>query len=266
MRIGHGIALIIGMATLAAMGCEETPKADLAPTASALEPAKPASAKAAKFVVEESSSKVGFLMDAPLEKIAGKAPSSMTGELYVDLTDITKSSGLVKVDLFDLELFQQKRAKEGEEFGAEVKDEKQNQHARTWLDIGEDAPKEKRDEYRYIEYKVTKIEAKDGKDISAMTGSERKLTVMVTGEFRLHGRKTTKTAEVELTVKYEGDKPVSAHFASVKPFTVGLAEHDVRPRDAFGRFAKKALEDLSPKVASEAAVSLEFTANVAGGA
>jgi hypothetical protein len=34
----------------------------------------------------------------------------------------------------------------------------------------------------------------------------------------------------------------------------------VKPRDAFGRFAAKTLDVLSPKVNKEALVSVEFTA------
>jgi polyisoprenoid-binding protein YceI len=252
--------MIAAMVGAVALGCEDKPATDLAPTASALAPAKPASATAAKFEVDAAETKVSFLMDAPLEKIHGKAPGSMSGELFVDLGDITKSSGLVKVDLFKLELFQQKRPKEGEEFGEEVKSDKQNEHAKAWLEIDAEAPEAKRQEYRYIEFKVTKIEAKGEKSISALKGDERKLTVTVTGEFRLHGRKTIKTTDMEVTVKYAGDKPVSAHFKSLTPLAVGLDEHDVRPREAFGKLAQKTLEAMAPKVAKEAAVSLEFEA------
>lgn len=256
----YAIMAVLALSAAAALGCEDKAKADLAPTSSALAPAKPASAKAVKLQVDSAGSKVGFLMDAPLEKIHGKAPGSMEGEVFVDLQDITKSSGLVKVDLFKLEIFQQNREKEDQDFGEEEKSDVQNQHAKAWLEIGEDAPADKREENRWVEYKITKIEAKGPKSIADMKGDERKVMVTVTGDFRLHGRKTTKSADMEVTVKYEGDKPVSAHFETVKPFTVGLDEHDVRPREAFGKLAQKTLEALAPKVAKEAAVSLEFTA------
>ena len=39
----------------------------------------------------------------------------------------------------------------------------------------------------------------------------------------------------------------------------------MKPRDAFGRFALKTLEKLSKKVATEAPVTLAFTAKVAEG-
>jgi len=255
------VAAITALGVLS-IGCEDKPSKPLAPTASALARAKPASQEAAKMAVQTSSSKVTFMMDAPLEKIIGKAPKSMTGEVHLDPNDIEKSSGLVKMDLFELEIFQQNRKDEKAEFGEQKKEDTQNQHARTWLEIGEDAPKDKREKYRMVEFKVTKIKAKGPKNIAEMKGAERELTVTVTGDFRLHGRKTTKTADMKVTVKYDGDKPVSAHFVTVKPFSVGLDEHDVRPREAFGKLAAKTLEALAPKVAKQAEVRLDFTAKV----
>ncbi|MFW5740719.1 MAG: hypothetical protein ACOC1F_10190 [Myxococcota bacterium] len=246
-----------------ALGCEEESTAKGAPAAASLEPAKPASVEAAKFVVDAPSSKVQFAMDAPLEKIYGRAPGAMTGELFVDLNDVTKSSGLVKVDLLELALYQQTREKEGEEFGKEIKDDTQNEHARAWLEIGDDAPKEKREQNRTVEFKINQIETSGPKSFAAMKGDERTMRVKVTGDFRLHGHKTTKTADMDVTVKYEDGKPVSAHFKTVKPFAVGLEDHDVRPREAFGKLAKKTLEAVAPKVASEANVELDFTAKPA---
>ncbi len=246
-----------------ALGCEDKPSTDLAPTASALAPASPASQKTAKLAIDASSTKVGFLMDAPLEKIHGKAPGALEGELFVDLDDVTKSSGLVKVDLFKLEIFQQNRGSDGEDFGEETKNDTQNQHARAWLEIGDDAPPDKRAEYRYVELKVTKIETTGEKNITKISGPERKVMLTVTGDFRLHGRLTTQSAEMEAIFRFEGDKLASVELKSVKPFTVGLDEHDVRPREGFGKLAQKTLEVLAPKVAKAAAVSLEFKATPA---
>jgi len=261
-RKNIALPLTVLVAALA-LGCEDKPKTDLAPTGSTLAPAKPSSQKSAKLTVEASSAKVGFLMDAPLEKIHGKAPGALEGELFVDLDDVTKSSGLVKVDLFKLELFQQKRGGEGEDFSEETKNDTQNQHAHAWLEIGDDAPADKRAEYRYVELKVTKIEAKGEKNINKMSGAERKVMLTVTGDFRLHGRLTKQSAEMEAVFRFEGDKLASVELKTVKPFSVGLDEHDVRPREGFGKLAQKTLELMAPKVAKEAVVSLEFKATPA---
>ncbi len=47
-------------------------------------------------------------MDSPLEKIDGDAPKSIQGDLYIDPSDLTKSTALVKADLKLLTLYQQK--------------------------------------------------------------------------------------------------------------------------------------------------------------
>src|SRR5881394_1733163 len=88
-------------------GCKEKPSAQLAPTASALQ-AAPAAASATRFSVDTASSKVTFLMDSPLEKIDGDASGGLSGDLFVDLSDLGKSTALVKVDLQNLVLYQQK--------------------------------------------------------------------------------------------------------------------------------------------------------------
>src|SRR5262245_32817536 len=99
------VAMLIVVATAAAAsaGCEDKPTKPLAPTASALAPAeKPAMSKS--FAVDTAGSKVTFVMNAALEKIHGEAPDSLTGDLHLNLSDITKSTGLVKADLDKLTL------------------------------------------------------------------------------------------------------------------------------------------------------------------
>src|SRR5688500_7297984 len=100
--------VVLGLSSL--IGCEDKAAANLAPTASALTSALPAAAEALPLAVEAPASSVKFLMDSPLEKIDGDAPGSVSGELYVALQDLTKSTGLIKIDLDKLVLYQQKRA------------------------------------------------------------------------------------------------------------------------------------------------------------
>ena len=84
----------------------------------------------------------------------------------------------------------------------------------------------------------------------------------MTGDFLLHGHKNEKTAEIEATFKFDGDKPVSVAIKTVKPFAIGLAEYEVKPRDTVGKLLLTGLEALSSKVGKEAEVSLQFTAKV----
>lgn len=257
--------LLLALAAPFAAGCEDKPAAPLAPTATALAPAKPAAAAARKLTIDKASSKVEFMMEAPQEKIRGRVSGAMEGDLQVDVTDLSKSTGVLIVDITGIEILQTK-ADDAGKFGEETKSDLQNQHARTWLEISPDAPEDVRKKNARVEFSVRSIEEVSANDVTKLTGATRKVTLKAKGDFLLHGRKTEKTAELEAVFTFDGDKPVSVAVKTVKPFAVGLTEHDVRPRDKFGSLAQKTLEVLAPKVAKEALVSLDFTAKLAGGA
>jgi hypothetical protein len=248
-------------------GCKDKPKVELAPVASALE-AAPVAASSTRFSVDSASSKVTFLMDSPLEKIDGDASGGLQGDLFVDLSDISKSTALVKVDLQKLVLYQQKRADDQGEYSQRTKSDLQNTHARNWLQIvareGDVTP-EQAEANRWVEFKIDKLEHASLANVGSGTGAARTLTATASGDFRLHGRKQTKSAKLEITVNYQGDKPQSVHVKSVEPLEIGLEEFEVNPRDDAGKFVKSVTEALSSnlkgKVAQEAPVLLDFTAN-----
>ena len=81
----------------------------------------------------------------------------MTGELSIDLADIKKTAGIVRVDLDGLELFQSVDREKTGQFGAEEKHPKQNEHARTWLEIDASAPESERERNRKVEFAVRRI-------------------------------------------------------------------------------------------------------------
>jgi hypothetical protein len=254
---------------IAVAACDDDKKAaaqsapTIAPTATALAPAKAATLEAKKLTVDRATSKVDFLMEAPKEKIHGLVPGAMTGELNVDFMDLTKTTGLVTVDISDLVLKQAKVDDAGK-ISEETKVDKQNEHARTWLEISPDAPADVRKANSVVQFSIRSIETAGPRDLSKMPGAQRKVTFKATGDFLLHGHKAEKTAELEATFTFEGDRPVSVTVKTVKPLAIGLAEYEVKPRDAFGKFALKGLEALAPKVAKEALVSLEYTARLGG--
>ena len=142
---------------LALAGCESEPSAPLAPTASALAPVKPASAQSLKFAVDKATSKIEFTMQAPQEKIRGRVAGASEGDLNIDLADISKTTGLIAVDISGIELFQAVLTDEGE-LGEEKKSDLQNEHARQWLEISPDAPEEARKKNSRVELSLTKIE------------------------------------------------------------------------------------------------------------
>jgi hypothetical protein len=264
---GRVLALAaLGVALSGAVGCDDksaTPPVTVAPTATALAAAKPAAAGAVKLTIEKAPSKIDFAMDAPKEKIHGKATDSTSGELNVDPGDLTKSTGLITVDISGLEIFQTVADEKDGKFGEEKKSDLQNKHARTWLEISDDAPADKRAEYSKVQFSIKSVEVTGEKSLTKMLGPERKVLLTAKGELLIHGHKAEKTAELEATFRINGEKIVSVAVKSARPIAVDLAEFDVKPRDAFGRFAAKTLDVLSPKVNKEALVSVDFTAKPA---
>jgi hypothetical protein len=256
-----GRILILSSIAAACSACKgEQREEPLAPASSSLAPAAPATQASKRFVVDAANGSAAFVMDAPLEKIHGEAPASTSGELFVDLKDITKTTGLVKVDLTKLELYQQKRPREQGDYGERSKNETQNQHMRTWLEIDTGAPPDVREKNRVVEFKITKIENVSHADVTALTGTERRVTATLSGDFRLHQRTTPKSAKIEAVFRFDGAEPKSVGIRTLEPVRVGLAEHDVHPREAFGKLAQATLDTLGKKVAQEAPVNLEFTA------
>jgi hypothetical protein len=248
-------------------GCKGKSSVELAPVASTLQ-AAPSAASATHFRVDPASSKVTFLMDSPLEKIDGDAAGSLQGDLYLDLADISHSTALVKVDLQKLVLYQQKREDDKGEYGQRSKSDLQNTHAKNWLQIvareGDVTP-EQAEANRWVEFKVDKIDDVSLTNVAAATGATRTFTATASGDFRLHGRKQRKSAKLELSVSYEADKARAIHVKTVEPLKIGLEEFEINPRDNAGKFVKSVTEALSSnlkgKVAQEAPVMLDFTAN-----
>jgi hypothetical protein len=240
--------------------CNEKPKTELAPAASALSKPRPASAGALVFVVDTKSSVASFTMDAELEKIRGHANAAVLGELSVDLSDIAKSSGLIRLDLDRLAIYQRKRDDASGQFGEETKNDKQNADMRTWFEISEDTPADVRQGNRWAEFKLTELSAPAPRDIRPGATPEHKLTALVKGDFRVHGRVKPRSAQVEIRVLYAGDTARELSVKTREPLPVPLEEHDVRPRSAFGKLADKTLDALGAKVSKVALVSLEFTA------
>lgn len=257
-------ALVLLVVLASACGGGEPVK--LAPKAEKLEVKPPPPAPTTvHLAIDGTSGKLGFDMEAPIEKIRGKVPASaLGGEVWLDPADLAKSRGLVRVDLRDLELYQRTAPEAGKEFGDEVKDDTQNEHARQWLEISPDTPTEELAKNTVVEFALTRITDASVTDLSKVPGPERTVTFTASGDFLLHQRKAEKSVKLAAVFRYDGDTLREVHVKSVEPLTIGLDEYDVRPRTGFSKLAAKTLEQLSPKVAKEAAVSLEFVARPEG--
>jgi hypothetical protein len=261
--------MLVCAALCGALACSREKPAEqkLAPSASALEAAMPQAPTALGFTVDSATSSFTFLMDSPLEKIDGDAPQSLSGELFIDPADLSKSTALVKADLKLLTLYQQKRGDDKQQYSERKKSDLQNEHARGWLELdvkqGEVTP-EQAETNRWAELKISKLDNLSATDVTKLPGAERKVTADVSGDFRLHGRKATKSAKVELTFKYAGDRLESVAVKTLEPFVVPLEEFEVHPRDAAGKLVKSLSEalasNLKGKVAKDAPVNVSFTA------
>ena len=255
------LALLVLSCLVSACGGEPVA---LAPQAEKLTIEAPKSKGAQRYVIDNTGGKLEFDMAAPVEKIRGRVPATaVSGEIFVDATDLGKTTGLVHVDLGELELFQRKATAEGQPFGEESKSDLQNQHARNWLEIGADTPADVLKKNSLVEFSLREIKDASATDLGKLTGPERKVTFTATGEFLLHQRKATKSVKLEATFAWVGDAPTAVTVKTVAPLEIGLDEYDVRPREGFAKLAAKTLQALSPKVASAAQVSIEFTAKLA---
>jgi len=259
--LGMGVALSLGLALVA---CEEKKPQNLAPAASSLAPSTVApSARSMKFAVDPKSS-TSIDMPAPKEHIKAGTDGAV-GSLDVDFANLAQTRGEIKADLTTLST---------KTFGDAEKDKTQTAHARTWLEVadGEEGklPDDVKAANRYAVYAIRSIDGLSATDLTKVAAKKdgadevRTVTATTHGEFLIHGHKVDRDADVEVAFHYAPgaapDKPKSLSIKSKKPLRVTLGEHDVKPRDAFGKIAKGAFNLLGTKVAEVADISLDIRA------
>jgi hypothetical protein len=254
-------SMVVGsVLALAACGKKE---ADPTPTAaaSALAPSTAASsAMAFKYAVDPKG-KTSIDMPAPKEHIkAGTTASG--GSLEVDLKNVANTRGEVKVDLTTLKT---------STFGDEKKDSSQSEHAQNWLEVGSLVTADMKEKNRWVVFAIRSIEAPSAADVTKIAAVKegdldvRTVTLTAKGEFLLHGHKTDKTVPLEAKFQWAAGaapdaKPTAIVVKTKEPLHITLAEHDVKPRDNFGKLAEGALGLLGTKVANVADVSFEIRA------
>lgn len=244
------------------VACEEKKNTSLLPAASSLAPSTPppSTGKLLKLTIDPKST-TSLSLEAPKEHIKAST-NAAAGSIEVDLTDLTSARGEIKVDLTTLET---------KTFAEEEKNKAQTTHARTWLEVadGEEGPLDEKvkEANRWAVYAIRSVENPSAVDVTKLpaTDDTRKVTLTTKGDILIHGRKAEgRTAEVEATFHYDpgapADKPKAVTIKSVKPFRVVLAEHDVKPRDGFGKIAKQSFHLLGTKVADNADISLDVRA------
>ena len=249
-------------------GCDKdkSESAALAPSASALAPSKAApSSKVVKFTIDPKG-KTAIDMEAPKEHIKATTDSA-AGTLEVDLMNLANTRGEVKVDLSTLKT---------STFNDASKDSAQTGHALTWLEVA-DAEKEKlpdevKTQNRYAVFAIRSVDGLNASDLSKVeastsgSGDEVKTVSLVAhGEFLLHGRKMNKDIPLEVSFRVASGSakdaiPTQIDVTTKSPFSVILAEHDVKPRDSFGKIAKGAFNLFGTKVAETAKITMEMHA------
>lgn len=247
-----------------ALGCEDKPKEQPSAPMAAAEPAAKAAANASTTAttkaIEQSPPLPGttrfalfmgrgsFLIDAPLEKIKGRSDEA-AGHLDVDTKDVGKSRGVIMVRLSTLKT---------NTFGEMDKDAAQTEHARNWMEVGNDSAADARLKFEWAKFTISSVEATpaalaDAKDESG----NRTVKAIVTGDLVVHGITSRKTIPVTVTFKGSADAPTDLAIKTDETMPVSLKEHEVKPRDKVGSFLNGALERIGKKIDDKVQVSFE---------
>ncbi len=265
MKRSASIAAAIAAMAVAVSGCEDkTKQQQLAPSASALAPSMAApSGKVVKLTIDAKGTS-SIDMPAPKEHIKASTDAA-AGTLDVDPTNLANSRGEVKIDLSTIQT---------KTFGNDD-DKRQTMHARCWMEVADCEDGKIADDVKtankYAVYAIRAVENVSAPDLTKVPVTKdggddvRTVTMTTKGELLIHGHKVDREADVEVAFHYapgaDATKPKSVVVKTKKPLKVTLAEHDVKPRDNFGKIAKGAFHLLGTKVADTADISLDLRAN-----
>lgn len=236
------------VASLAGIACKKDDKAIKETPAPIAQESKKVEAGAKRFVVADQGMLKVWMETG--EKFSGEA-NKLGGVFDVDFGDLTKSTGEVTADL---DTFKSTTP--------DIDDETQTEHAKNWFEIGDDVPKDKRDDYKIARFtieKITKVSSPTLKDVPEKDGA-RVIELDAHGQLRVHGRSSPKDVRVELSFVGPLDAPNEIRFRTLDPVAASLSEHDVKPRDVAGKFIAGALEKVGKKIDDRPLISVEGTA------
>ncbi len=218
-------------------------------------PKPPEGPKVIKLTIDPAS-KTAIDMPAQNEHIKAETTAA-AGTLTIDPTDLTKTRGIVRVDLTTLRTTT---------FGNAEKDGLQTEHAHNWLEAGKLVTPEVKETNRWAIFTIKEVAGVGEADLSKVTasGDTRTVDAIVKGDFFLHGHQAPKEAPVEVVFHYPAGQAMTAlpdrvDVRTKSPLQVTLKEHDVKPRDNFGKLAQATLQLVS-KVAETADVTLDIHA------
>ncbi|MEO8798802.1 MAG: hypothetical protein ABI551_13020 [Polyangiaceae bacterium] len=249
-------------ALVALFGCSKNESSvTLAESASALaSSAPPPSAMIVKYKLQ-SDGKTSIDMPAPNEHIKAQTTAS-DGTIDVDLKNVTNTRGEVKIDLTTLKT---------DTFDDASKNTSQTDHAHNWLEIGTLVTPEVVTANKFVVYAIRSIDGASANDLTSIAPTKengediRTVTLTAHGDVLLHGRKSEKDASLEVKLHYPSgaaadSKPTKIDVSTKQPFHIALAEHDVKPRDNFGKLATASFNLLGTKVATTADVTFTLSA------
>jgi hypothetical protein len=190
----------------------------------------------------------------------------VTGELQVDLSDLTRTRGRVRADVASIEIGVPDDA------GLE---RAESADARAWLDVGSNQPEAERERKRWAEFVITEIRDPSARaaheggrtrgDGDAGAAEVREVTFTAVGELTLHGYRVAQTAELRARFHYPRPagpdvRPSRIEVDTRQPLIVSLSAHDVKPRDAAGVVVATDAKRLGAKMARDARVTLRLVA------
>jgi flagellar capping protein FliD len=200
---------------------------------------------------ELETGKGSFLIDAPLEKIKG-ASDEVSGHLDANPKDLTKSSGVIKVRLSTLKT---------STFGDMDKDVAQTEHARNWMEVGNDSSADTRMKYEWAILKVTGLEATPASlDAAPDANGAKTISAKVSGDLAIHGVTSKVVVPVTLTFKGPATAPTEIDVKTDQAMPVSMKEHMIMPRDKVGGLLNGALARIGKKIDDNVQVSFEGVA------
>ena len=248
---------------LVLVACKKESSVTLAESATTLSAAPPPPAAQVVAYTIDPASKTSIDMPGVTEHI--KADTDVAeGTLQVDLGNLANTRGQVKIDLTTLKTHT---------FDDPGKNGSQTEHAHNWLEVGDVVPADVKKANQYAVFAINSVDGLSSSDVAkvAATPGEgdqvRTVTATVHGEFLVHGHKAKKDVPVEARFHYPPAAPADANptridITSTAPLPVELEEHDVHPRDTFGKVIDWTTS-LRGKVAKTADVSLDLHATLA---
>ncbi len=198
------------------------------------------------------------------------------GELEIDLLDLSASRGHVEVDLTSVRMLDE----DGEP------DRQASARALNWFELGSSRPPAGRERFRWARFVIESVsdtsseaahegrlqpapkpaaDAGAGGSSGQQPAQIRIVDLTMKGKLRLHDYEVVQVVALRAAFHYAapataGAVPQQIVLTTRRSFPVGLAAHDIRPRDALGTEIASDMKLLGTEVAREARVTLHLEA------